>query len=93
MCININNEIFFFSPSSSSPSLNSFYFRFNKDLCSLKCQERQMNKLVEIIRSSLNEASINELSSGCDDLSVEIDKNLGTDENIVSILIKYFKRT
>lgn len=49
-----------------------------------------MNKLVEIIRSSLNEVSINELPSGCDDLSVEIDKNLGTDENIVSILIKFF---
>lgn len=65
---------------------NSFYFRFNKDLCSLKCQERQMNKLVEIIRSSLNEVSINELPSGCDDLSVEIDKNLGNDENIVSIM-------
>ena len=59
-------------------------------MCSLKCQERQMNKLVEIIRSSLNEVSINELPSGCDDISVEIDKNLGTDENIVSILIKNY---
>lgn len=49
-----------------------------------------MNKLVEIIRSSLNEVSINELPSGCDDISVEIDKNLGTDENIVSILILIF---
>lgn len=62
----------------------SYFFRFNKDLCSLKCQERQMSKLVEIIRSSLNEVSINELPSGCDDLAVEIDKNLGNDENIVS---------
>ncbi|CAH1728224.1 unnamed protein product [Chironomus riparius] len=59
--------------------------KFNKDLCSLKCQERQMNKLVEIIRSSLNEVSINELPSGCDDISVEIDKNLGTDENILTV--------
>lgn len=62
------------------------FFRFNKDLCSLKCQERQMNKLVEIIRSSLNEVSINELPSGCDEIGADIDKNLGNDENIVSII-------
>lgn len=50
-------------------------FRFNKDLSSLKCEERQKNKLVEIIRAALNEVSCEELPSGCDDLSVEIENN------------------
>jgi hypothetical protein len=58
-----------------------FRFRFNKDLSSLKCEERQKNKLIEIIRSALNEVSCEELPSGCDDLSVEIDNNnLGNHE-------------
>lgn len=47
-----------------------------------------MNKLVEIIRSSLNEVSINELPSGCDDISVEMDKTIGNDENVVSSFTK-----
>lgn len=54
----------------------SKYFRFfNKDLCSLKCHERQMNKLIDVIRTALNEVACEELPSGCDDLSVEIDNN------------------
>ncbi|CRL07874.1 CLUMA_CG020915, isoform A [Clunio marinus] len=49
--------------------------KFNKELSSLKCEERQKNKLVEIIRSALNEVSCEELPSGCDDLSVEMENN------------------
>ncbi|KAG5673688.1 hypothetical protein PVAND_003712 [Polypedilum vanderplanki] len=36
-------------------------------LKSLKNEERQMFKVLEIIKSSLNEVSLNELPSGCDD--------------------------
>lgn len=58
--------------------------RFNKDVATLKCEERQKNKLIEIIRSALNEMSCEELPSGCDDLSVEIENsNLGNHEQMV----------
>lgn len=61
-------------------------FRFNKDLSSLKCEERQKNKLIEIIRAALNEVSCEELPNGCDDLSVEIENNnLGNHEQMVSV--------
>lgn len=71
-------------------------FRLNKDLSSLKCEERQKNKLIEIIRAALNEVSCEELPSGCDDLSVEIENNnLGNHEQMVSncrlILIGMFR--
>lgn len=60
------------------------FFRFNKDLSSLKCEERQKNKLIEIIRSALNEVSCEELPNGCDDLSVEIENNnIGNHEQMV----------
>lgn len=34
-----------------------------------------MNKLIDVIRTALNEVACEELPSGCDDLSVEIDNN------------------
>jgi hypothetical protein len=72
---------FAYQPSSGLFFQRKFHFRFNKDLSSLKCEERQKNKLIEIIRSALNEVSCEELPSGCDDLSVEIDNNnLGNHE-------------
>ena len=52
----------------------------------MKCEERQKNKLIEIIRTALNEVSCEELPSGCDDLSVEIENNnIGTHEQMVRI--------
>ncbi|CRL07876.1 CLUMA_CG020915, isoform C [Clunio marinus] len=60
--------------------------KFNKELSSLKCEERQKNKLVEIIRSALNEVSCEELPSGCDDLSVEMENNnLVSSEQMMTI--------
>jgi hypothetical protein len=44
-------------------------------LSALKCEERQKSKLIEIIRTALNEVACEELPSGCDDLSVEIENN------------------
>lgn len=46
-------------------------FRYSKDINALRCQERQMLKLAEIIKTALNEVGCEELPSGCDDLSVE----------------------
>lgn len=46
------------------------YSRNSKDLNSLRCQERQMLKLVDIIKTALD-VGCEELPSGCDDLSVE----------------------
>ncbi|XP_049285570.1 tyrosine-protein kinase Fer-like isoform X3 [Anopheles funestus] len=43
----------------------------SKELNTLRCQERQTLKLVDMIRSALNEVGCEELPSGCDDLSVE----------------------
>ncbi|XP_053679588.1 tyrosine-protein kinase Fer isoform X3 [Anopheles nili] len=45
--------------------------RSSKELNTLRCQERQTLKLVDMIRSALNEVGCEELPSGCDDLSVE----------------------
>lgn len=56
-----------------------FYFRIesivNLNLESLKCEERQKNKLIEIIKSALNEVACEELPSGCDDLTELETKN------------------
>lgn len=41
----------------------------NLSLESLKCEERQRNKLIEIIKAALNEVACEELPSGCDDLT------------------------
>lgn len=44
-----------------------------------------MNKLIDVIRTALNEVACEDLPSGCDDLSVEIDNNnLGNHEPMVS---------
>lgn len=44
-----------------------------------------MNKLIDVIRTALNDVACEELPSGCDDLSVEIDNNnLGNHEPMVS---------
>lgn len=73
-----------FSRTSSS------FFRFNKDLSSLKCEERQKNKLIEIIRAALNEVSCEELPNGCDDLTVEIENNnLGNHEQMVGSVVDF----
>ncbi|KAH8272632.1 hypothetical protein KR044_001980, partial [Drosophila immigrans] len=46
--------------------------RQSKDLNALRCQEKQKQKLVDMIKYSLNEVGCEELPSGCDDhLSLE----------------------
>lgn len=40
-----------------------------KELTALRCQERQMQKQVEMIRAALNDVGCEELPSGCDDIS------------------------
>ncbi|XP_063706686.1 tyrosine-protein kinase Fer [Culicoides brevitarsis] len=53
----------------------------SKDLQTLRCQERQMLKLVEIIKTALNEIGCEELPSGCDDVIDQsyIENNLNHD--------------
>lgn len=46
-------------------------YRHSKDLNALRCHERQMLKLADMIKTSLNEVGCEELPSGCDDLSVD----------------------
>lgn len=41
----------------------------SKELIALRCQERQMQKQVEMIRAALNDVGCEELPSGCDDIS------------------------
>lgn len=43
-----------------------------------------MNKLIDVIRTALNEVACEELPSGCDDLAVEIDNNNLGSEPMVS---------
>lgn len=60
-------------------------YRQSKDLNALRCQERQMLKLAEIIKTALNEVGCEELPSGCDDLSVDqafIENNVSPDQPV-----------
>ncbi|XP_058455999.1 tyrosine-protein kinase Fer isoform X2 [Malaya genurostris] len=41
----------------------------SKELIAMRCQERQMQKQVEMIRAALNDVGCEELPSGCDDIS------------------------
>lgn len=45
--------------------------RHSKDLNTLRCLERQMQKSADMIKTALNEVGCEELPSGCDDLSVD----------------------
>lgn len=66
-----------------------------KELNTLRCQERQLLKSADTIRSSLNEVGCEELPSGCDDLSVDIIDNAvdSTDIQPVSLLENQWKVT
>lgn len=53
----------------------------------LRCQEKQMLKLVDVIKTALNEVGCEELPSGCDDISVEqsfIENNINHNDQPVS---------
>lgn len=57
-----------------------------KDYNSLRCQEKQMLKLADLIKAALNEVGCEELPSGCDDLSVDqsfIENNISNPEQPV----------
>lgn len=59
--------------------------RQSKDLNTLRCQERQMLKLADMIKTALNEVGCEELPSGCDDLSVDqgfIENNVSLDQPV-----------
>lgn len=65
----------------------NFYRRQSKDLNTLRCQERQMLKLADMIKTALNEVGCEELPSGCDDLSVDqgfIENNVSLDQPVSS---------
>uniref|UniRef100_A0A6B2EHM0 Tyrosine-protein kinase n=1 Tax=Phlebotomus kandelakii TaxID=1109342 RepID=A0A6B2EHM0_9DIPT len=45
--------------------------KYSKDINALRCQEKQTLKLVDMIKTALNDLGCEELPSGCDDISVE----------------------
>lgn len=47
------------------------YCRPPKDFSVLRCQEKQMLKMADLIKTALNEVGCEELPSGCDDISVD----------------------
>lgn len=58
--------------SSDKNNLIPNYLNRNlKDLNSMRCHERQMQKLADMIKTALNDVGCEELPSGCDDLSVD----------------------
>ncbi|XP_030243710.1 tyrosine-protein kinase Fer isoform X2 [Drosophila navojoa] len=60
------------SASNGIQSNKDSQTRQSKDLNALRCQEKQKQKLVDMIRCALNEVGCEELPSGCDDhLSLE----------------------
>lgn len=46
-------------------------FRNSKEFTALRCHEKQMLKLADVIKTALNEVGCEELPSGCDDISVD----------------------
>nr|XP_029723441.1 tyrosine-protein kinase Fer-like isoform X2 [Aedes albopictus] len=54
---------------SNGTSVKDSSNKNSKELIALRCQERQMQKQVEMIRAALNDVGCEELPSGCDDLS------------------------
>lgn len=71
----------------------SFIFRNAKDFNSLRCQEKQMLKLADLIKAALNEVGCEELPSGCDDISVDqsfIENNISNIEQPVSARKNFF---
>lgn len=65
-------------------------FRHPKDFVVLRCQEKQMLKLADLIKTALNDVGCEELPSGCDDISVDpsfIENNLSNnDQQSVSVV-------
>lgn len=66
--------------------------RHSKDLTFLRCQEKQMLKMADLIKTALNDVGCEELPSGCDDLSVDstfIENSISNnDQQPVSWLLK-----
>lgn len=64
----------------------SLHFRYSKERNALRCQEKQMLKLADMIKTALNEVGCEELPSGCDDLSVDqnyIENGINTDQQVI----------
>ena len=64
--------------------------RYSKDFNSLRCHEKQMHKLADLIKTALNEVGCEELPSGCDDISVDqgfIENNMTNPEQPVNIFL------
>lgn len=70
---------------NNKASLCIIFHRNSKELNALKCQERQMLKLVEMIKTALNEIGCEELPSGCDELSMDqsfVDTNANREQQV-----------
>lgn len=60
-----------------------FVSRHAKDIAILRCQEKQMLKMADLIKTALNEVGCEELPSGCDDISVDpsfIENNISNND-------------
>lgn len=83
-----------------SSIINVTYFicnisRSTKDLAAMRCHEKQIVKLADLIKTALNEVGCEELPSGCDDISVDpsfIENNIcNNDQQSVSMRYTAFK--
>lgn len=63
-----------------------FFSRQSKDLNALRCQEKQKQKLVDMIKCALNEVGCEELPSGCDDhLDPPFENGFNNDQQVSQI--------
>lgn len=68
------------------------FSRQSKDLNALRCQEKQKQKLVDMIKCALNEIGCEELPSGCDDhLEQNFIENSFNNDQQVSVSDNYDK--
>lgn len=68
----------------------SSFSRQSKDLNALRCQEKQKQKLVDMIKFALNEVGCEELPSGCDDhLDPNFEHGFNNDNHQVSFNFKH----
>ncbi|XP_055324425.1 tyrosine-protein kinase Fer isoform X3 [Sitodiplosis mosellana] len=57
--------------------------KHSKDVAILRCQEKQMLKMADLIKTALNDVGCEELPSGCDDISVDpsfIENNISNND-------------
>lgn len=63
----------------------------SKELVTIRCQEKQKQKLADMIKCALSEVGCEELPSGCDDVEQTfIENNFNNEQQVGFSLVKFY---